>query len=312
MLKKILTTTLITCTFLNAAYEKIKIGKIDSYYDDKVSYEELRIIIDEIEQNFETTLNRNIFDYSQSGKPIDILYVPASKLERRIKAKLDRVNNKQRKINKTQESFYELQEQIDILKSEVSYENTVLNEKVNTFNEYVKKINKMKQLTQEQYNAIKKEVASKKSKLDKEIRAFKSKQRKLKRRVSSFNNKVHSYNNQIRELNRLNNEVESMSRSFKKIKGKAFGTREVTLKTYYKNGKKIKERSVKNSMSKIEIYGFNSHEELKAVLAHEIAHMVGIPHIEDRDALMNPILQENQLRKLELTYDDIINFNENF
>lgn len=312
MLKKILFTTLLTLTFSNAAYEQLKIGKIDPYYSDKISYEDLRIIIDEIEKNFETTLNMNVFDYSESGKPIDILYVPASKLERRIKAKIDRLNNKQKKISKTQDSFYKLQEQIDILKSEVTYENSVLNEKINEFNKYVKDINKRKDFTKEQFINVKKEVASKKSKLDKDIRAFKSKQRKLKRRINSFNNKVHSYNHQIRDFNRLNNEIESMSRSFRKVKGKAFGTKQITLKTYYKDGKKVKETTISHSMDKIEIYGFNSYDELKAVLAHEIAHMVGIPHIQDKGALMNPILQENQLEKLELTYDDIINFNENF
>ena len=312
MLKKILITTLITCSFLNAAYQQLKIGKIDSYYDDKISYNDLRLILDEIEQNFESTLNVNVFDYSETGKSIDILYVPASKLERRIKAKIDRLNNKQKKIQRTQNSFYELQEQIDILKSDVSYETTVLNEKVNEFNEYVKQINKRKDFTKEEFDSVKKEVASRKKALDKELRAFKSKERKLRKRINSFNNKVRSYNNQIREYNRLNNEIESMSRSFKKVKGMAFGIKEVTLKTYYKDGKKVKEKSVSHTMNKIEIYGFNSLEELKAVLAHEIAHMVGVPHIENKGALMNPILQENQLDKLELTYEDIINFNENF
>ena len=46
------------------------------------------------------------------------------------------------------------------------------------------------------------------------------------------------------------------------------------------------------------VYGFESIDELRAVLAHEIGHLVGIPHIDIKNALMNPILQENQKNKL--------------
>ena len=64
-----------------ASYEQIKIGKIDDYYKDKISQQQLKNILDEIEETLETQLNMNIFDYSSNGKPIDILYVPDSKLE---------------------------------------------------------------------------------------------------------------------------------------------------------------------------------------------------------------------------------------
>ena len=62
-------------------------------------------------------------------------------------------------------------------------------------------------------------------------------------------------------------------------------------------------------MNKIEIYGFESLNELKAILAHELAHLVGIPHIEVVGALMNPVLQKNQIENLELTSYDIELFN---
>lgn len=65
-------------------------------------------------------------------------------------------------------------------------------------------------------------------------------------------------------------------------------------------------------MNKIEVYGFDSKNELKAILAHEITHLVGIPHIEVKDALMNPILQENQINLLSLSKSDIINFKKFF
>ena len=65
-------------------------------------------------------------------------------------------------------------------------------------------------------------------------------------------------------------------------------------------------------MSKIEIYGFNNLNELKVILAHEIAHLVGLPHIDKKGALMNPIIQVNQIEKLFLTHEDIELFKRYF
>lgn len=85
------------------------------------------------------------------------------------------------------------------------------------------------------------------------------------------------------------------------------------VKTYYQDGKKIVEKENRDEMEKIEIYGFDGNmNQLKAVLAHEIAHLVGINHIEKQGALMNPILQSNQVERMELTPDDIKAFNQLF
>ena len=41
-------------------------------------------------------------------------------------------------------------------------------------------------------------------------------------------------------------------------------------------------------------------------------HLVGVPHIEVNGALINPLLQNNQLNKLALTKEDIESFKNNF
>lgn len=84
------------------------------------------------------------------------------------------------------------------------------------------------------------------------------------------------------------------------------------MKTYVEDGKKYEKKSIVNSMNKIEIYNFESINQLKVVLAHEIAHLVGIPHINIKGSLMHPLLQEEQLNLLYLTNEDIVNFKNNF
>jgi predicted Zn-dependent protease len=109
----------------------------------------------------------------------------------------------------------------------------------------------------------------------------------------------------VRQYTRLARKIEVMARGSKEVRGAAIGYIETTFKTFYKDGKVHKEKSTKSTMDKIEIYGFDSLDELKAVLAHEIAHLLGVGHVNAKGALMNPTLQKNQIQKLKLTPADI-------
>ena len=300
----------ISCSY--ASFQEVRIGKIDNYYKNKISEYELRNIIDEIEYELESQVNTNIFDYSEDGKDIDIIYLKPSKLEKRIEKLLQKIKTKQSKITKFQSFFLEKDEEIEELKNKFEIRNDKHNDKIIAFNNYVKNINNRNNLSSSEYKKIKKNIENEKYKLKKATIGLKREKSTLQRSISSFNNKILSYNNLIKEINRLNNELERMSRNFKKVKGMTFGQKEIRLKTFFKNGKKIQEKSVKNTTNKIEIYGFNDLSELKAVLAHEILHLVGIPHIDEENALMNPILQKNQLNSITLTNEDISNFNKNF
>ncbi|MAC84279.1 MAG: hypothetical protein CL624_09105 [Arcobacter sp.] len=312
MFTKIILPILLLSTFCNASFEKIKIGKIDNYYKDKINYQEVRNILDEIEHTFESQLNMNIFDYSNDGKVIDILYVPSSKLEKRIDRKIQRLKLKKAKIEKIQNSLPKRLEEINKQKEFIEEEHLILNKKIKTLNDYVKEVNKQKNFSKQEYTKIKAYIKEQQTKVKSYTNTFKRNQRKIQSKVNLYNQKVNLQNSLIRDFNRLNNEVERMNRSFKKVKGNAIGIKEVTSKIFYKDGKRVKEKSVKNIMNKIEIYGFESRNELKAIIAHEIAHLVGIPHIDDKDALMNQILQKNQINQLSLTQSDILNFKKNF
>jgi len=308
----LITVLILLFNFSYASFQEVRIGKIDAYYEDKITKDELREILDEIEKTLESQLDMDIFDYSQGGKTIDILYVPASKMEQRINKKIEKLHIKRKRIDKLRIDFSNKEDEIDAFKKEIDAKNSVLNQKVEQYNDYIKEQNRNKAKTKKEYNAIQKEAKSRQSKLNIAIKKYKKDQQSFRRMTLSYNNKGFSYNNSIREFMRLKKEVETLGRSFRKIKGVTIEAQEITLKTYIKNGERIKERSVNNIMNKIEIYGFESRAELKAILAHEIGHLVGIPHINIKGALMNPILQESQKYELHLIPEDITNFNEYF
>jgi Mg2+ and Co2+ transporter CorA len=163
-----------------ASFQEVRIGKIDDYYVNKISYEQLRDLIDEIEEILENQLDMNIFDYSEQGKPIDIVYVPASKLEKTITRKIEKLQGKKSKILKYQNSFTQKQKKIDNLKTNLIYENKMVNNKLMVYNNYIKKQNQKKISSNEELNRIKKDIKDKKVQLDTVINKFKKEQRYLK------------------------------------------------------------------------------------------------------------------------------------
>ena len=310
-----LKTLIITLLFFNcsfASFQEVRIGKIDDYYKNKISKYELRNIIDDVEYRLESQLNTNVFDYSENGKAIDIIYVPASKLEKRITKLVQKIKIKQEKIKKLQLYFPKKEKDIEIIRDEFERKNSLHSKKIKDFNNYVKDINQKKRLSSSEYKKVKKYVEEEKLKLNKQTKALKSERRVYQKEINRFNHKLNTYNNEIRQFNSLNNELERLNRSFKKVKGMTFGQKEIRVKTFYKDGKKIQEKKVNSNMNKIEIYGFEDLNELKTIIAHEILHLVGIPHINKKGSLMHPVLQKQQLDNINLTNEDIINFRENF
>ena len=299
-------------SFTYASYEKVSIGKIDNYYKDKITYKQLEQIIKEIEYTFESTLKQNIFDYSNDGKPIDILYIPNTQLEDKISRKLNQIENKKEKIKILQENFPTKKREIEILQSNLNEQIKIINQKVGDLNNYIKNVNSRKNVTKEEYSNIQKYVKNEKYEINSNLKEKNKTYQDLQNIVNNYNQKVVTFNSLVRESNSLIKELESLSRNVKTVNGRTFGVQETILKTYYKDGREIKESSTKSSMNRIEIYNFDSLEHLKVILAHEIAHLVGVPHIEVEGALMNPILQENQKNRLHLTYEDIESFRKNF
>lgn len=346
---------------LFAAYEQIKIGKIDSRYAKILTKEKLKSILKNVERNLESSVKKNLFDLNSNGKPIYILYVSPSDLEKKYEEKLKTLKQIEKKmeqkkkditqIRKTIEDFQkkdkvlllnhtkQIKKEINFSKKKIDKKKKSLNKKIANIESYLRKINiknQRRELTKEQYKQAQeyqkketKAIRIKENEIRKEINIYNNLQKKYANQVNAFyqsrekssakvygshNEKVRVYNTYTRKYNQVSFELESISRKLgkPKIKGLAFGTRKVDIITSYKNGKKIVKKKVKNIMNKIEIYGFKNLKELEVVLAHEILHLVGIPHINVKRALMNPFLQKNQLNELKLTRQDIANIKKNF
>ena len=312
MINKILLLTFVLFSFSYAQLQEVRIGDIDKIYNNQINKVELRKILNEIESLFETKLGFDVFNYSSTGKPIDIVYLPLQLAEKRIVSKTKRLKRYEKDIENIKKSLPSEKSQIEDYQKNLQKFASHIVERTDLVNTYVTNINKQKSYTKEQYKSAQLSVKEKQDRIKRDVKNLRKERRVLRRMNDKYNRKISKMNRLINSHNRLINDITRLNRSIKKVKGKTFGVKEIRLKTYVEDGKKINERTVKNSMTKIEIYGFEGMNKLKAVLAHEIAHLVGIPHIKVKNALMNPILQKNQIEELSLTKEDIRNFKRNF
>lgn len=309
---KFLLVCLFLTNMLNAQYQKVKIGYIDSEYKERLTKDQLYNIIKEIENNFESTIGVNVFDYHKSGKPIDIVFIPPSKKKLDINHNIKLLKRKKNKIEQLQKYILNKKSYIHTSHKKIEQLNNELNKDIDSLNDYIYEVNGKNVTSETQYNKIKKYIKSKEKKINYKKDRFNQKRTKFNNFLSAYNQKISTYNTLINQYNRIQRKVEIMSRSLKEVKGVAKGYTKTTFKTYSKDGETYTEKSSENYMEKIEIYGFNDHAELKAVLAHEIGHLVGMGHIDFDGALMNPMLQKNQIKNLQLTTYDMDEFVNSF
>jgi|GEM_PF-907486 len=311
MISRILVCLFILINFSFAAFETVRIGKIDPFYQNKITEQQLLNMLSEIEVLFESSLNVNVFDYSNDGKPIDILFVPPNKIEERILKKVEKIKQLQSKISKLKVKISDEKLKMIDIKSLFDEKNSIQKEKIRVYNEYVSEINRHK-YTKDEYKKVKAKVELKRKKLNSELRVLKSEYRKLSSKIKDYNRKIRAFNRLINRHNRYVLELEALNRGFKKVKGKTFVTIKNKKITTLKDGKSVSEKNITVTLGRIEIYGFDTIEELKVILAHEIGHLVGAQHIDVKGALMNPIIQKEQIMKLSLTKEDIEAFNRGF
>ena len=296
-----------------AHFQTVSIGTIDKHYKDILTKEQLLLILKDIEYQLESQLGFNVFDYTEDGKPIDIVYMPPSQ--------------KKKKIHQHQKKLLSLKKKMNVLNIEVinkkksikSFEKK-LNTQFSTLNKSIKKLNAYiatqqetaKEMSPEQYKKIRVDVSVKKELLQKNTLNLKKQKKKFNKELSSLKRKVRKYNLLVSRHNKTQRNIERLSKTFKEIKGVTKSNTITTYTSKLEDGATKIEKTISTSMQKIEIYDFENLTLLKVVLAHEIGHLVGVQHINAPNALMNPLVQDNQRQKLELTYDDIQAFYKAF
>ena len=109
----------------------------------------------------------------------------------------------------------------------------------------------------------------------------------LQQEINLYNQKIQQLNLQVDELNQLNQRIDSSVKSF----NQRFQPRLFDKGSF--NGKQIN------------IYEFESIEDLRLTLAHEFGHALGLKHNQDPQALMYPVMKEQHIQNFRLSAADL-------
>ena len=108
----------------------------------------------------------------------------------------------------------------------------------------------------------------------------------LQQEINQYNQTIVALNQQIDELNALDQQLNASVNQYKqRFKPHLFH------KGLF-NGKQIL------------IYEFESEDDLRLTLAHELGHALGIQHTDDPQALMHPIMKDQNTAHFRLTQSD--------
>jgi len=172
-----------------------------------------------------------------------------------------------------------------------------------------------------QINAMNTELEQKDTNLKPEIAAYRQQSADLQRQINDLNQKIQSSNeeggaseeeyqkltaeqNQLRqEANALNAKAEALSQQTKEYNTEI---RQLDQKVNtYNEALQVKPEgglyTYNGVQRKIDIYIYDSHQELLHTLAHEFGHALGMDHVSNTNAIMNARTNKNTT----LTQDDM-------
>lgn len=256
-----------------------RLGDIDSRFN--ITQKELAEIMDEVENLWESAVDKDLINLSPDGKvALNLVY---SKEQKRTDAEQqfsDRILAKEQQVSIVEREYKRLSERYENAEKDVRQTLEEYNTDIATYNKLAKEWDG-KEATSK--------IIAKFNTLEREISSMEASLKRKKQNLSSLreqtNNKTEKLNNLIKEHNTLITEYNSR---------------------FSKPRKFDQGRFVKRGDNKaINIYQFGNRAQLKTVLAHEVGHALGLDHVDNSKSIMHKMMAEQNMANLQLTGEDI-------
>ncbi len=171
----------------------------------------------------------------------------------------------------------QLESDLNFYKQQIEQLKASLQDKLNRYNQQVENFNQSQQLRS---SAGLEHLKLQKQQLQDE-------QQQLQQQIDGFNQKVAELNIQVDTVNQMNQHVNRSIDEF----NQRFQPR-------------LFDKGVFNGRE-INIYEFQSDDDLRLTLAHEFGHALGLNHSEEPRSLMYPMLEQQDFKNFRLTTADL-------
>lgn len=250
---------------------RYRIADVDPRF--KLSIEQVQEISQQATQIWKDGTGQDYFVYDPNAQlAIRLIYD-----ERQQESEQRREHITQLEAN--QQVWKDKKQQLDHIEKEVIRSKQFLDLKQQQLNQQIQQYNQ-EQLSAQQNQASSAYFQQRQQLLQTNIEL-------VRQEINQYNQRINQLNQKVDELNALNQQLDASVQQYKqRFKPHLFH------KGLF-NGKEIL------------IYEFESTDDLRLTIAHELGHALGLEHSDDPQALMHPIMKDQDTAHFRLTQADI-------
>jgi len=227
---------------------------------------------------------KSLFVYDPNAKlSINLIYDDRQAESSARKQEMRILENTQQYTQNEKQKIEQIHAELDLANRELDIQKINYQTKVDQYNQLVNMINQ----SQQNLNP------SARQQLDQQKNQLQYDQDQLKQQLNTYNQKVNELNRQVDQLNSINQQYNHSVDQF----NSRFQPRQFDKGVF--DGQNIK------------IYEFESDDDLRVTIAHELGHALGLKHNADPKSLMYPMMKEQDLQNFKLTAADLVMLDSN-
>ena len=259
---------------------RYRIGEVDPRFN--LSQEQVQNLAQQAAEIWHVGTLKSLFVYDPNAKlTINLIYDERQAESNARSQEMKILENTQQYTHNEKQKIQQIQTELDIANRELDMQKANYQSKVDQYNQLVNSINQAQQNMD--VNA--------RFQLDQQKDQLTTEQVQLKQQLDNYNQKVYALNQQVEQLNSVNQQFnQSVDRFNTRFQPRQF------------------DKGIFDGRS-INIYEFESNDDLRVTIAHELGHALGLLHNDDPKALMYPMMKEQDLQNFKLTAADLAMLN---
>lgn len=255
---------------------RYRIGEIDPRFN--LSRENAEALAHQAADIWHLGAMKSLFVYDPNAQlTINLIYDERQAESSARNQEMRILENTQQYTQSEKQKIQQIHAELDLANRELEIQKINYQAKVDQYNQLVNMINQ----SQQNLNP------SARQQLDQQKSQLQYDQDQLKQQLDNYNLKVNDLNRQVDQLNSVNQQFNQSVDQF----NTRFQPRQFDKGVF--DGKSIK------------IYEFESDDDLRVTIAHELGHALGLEHNTDPKALMYPTMKDQDLQNFKLTTTDL-------